>query len=176
MKRRDFLKGALAGAGLAATGMLPGKSKAAPSNTSGNTFENRKQGVDFYKIDSFCHFVPISYLDYLQNTLGGPFNSLRLIAAGTDANHKNAILEHSDVEGLGPRLKMMDDEGIDVSIIFPQPDIEGGLGPKFTLTDPNSSSIPKMSYALKRPSSSITTCRNCVQITPLNSNSPHYSR
>jgi aminocarboxymuconate-semialdehyde decarboxylase len=122
MKRRDFLRGAAIGAGVLASGMLPGKGRANPSNTSGNTFGNRKHGVNFYKIDAFCHFVPITYLNYLQS-LGGPPNSLQLYA--------NAVPEHSDVNGLQPRLQMMDDEGIDVSIIFPQPDIEGGLGLQF---------------------------------------------
>ena len=118
MKRRDFLKGATIGAGVLASGMLPGKSRANPSNTSGN----RKQGADFYKIDAFSHFAPMSYLAYLRS-LGGPLSALQA--------YGNAVPEHSDVHGLQPRLKMMEDEGIDVSIIFPQPDIEGGLGPVF---------------------------------------------
>jgi predicted TIM-barrel fold metal-dependent hydrolase len=111
MKRRDFLKGALAGAGLAATGMIPSKSKAAPSNRSGNTFGNRKQGVDFYKIDAFGHFVPDAYSAWLSSN--GLPNSLAAYAA--------AIPEHHDPVA---RIKMMDDEEIAVSIIFPQPDLE----------------------------------------------------
>ena len=68
MKRRDFLKGAAIGAGALASGMLPGKGGA---NPSGDTSGNRKQGADFYKIDAFSHFAPVSYLDYLRS-LGGP--------------------------------------------------------------------------------------------------------
>jgi len=122
MKRRDFLKGALAGAGLVASGMLPRKGRAASASASGNTFGNIRQGGDFYKIDAFSHFVPLSYLSYLQS-LGGPPNSLLAYA--------NAVPEISDVKGIQPRRQMMDDEGIDVSIIFPLPELEGGLGPAF---------------------------------------------
>jgi len=111
MKRRDFLKGALAGAGLAATGMLPGKGKAAPSNTSGNTFGNRKQGVNFYKIDAFSHLVPDAYSAWLASH-SFP-NSLAAYAA--------AVPEHHDPVA---RIAMMDEEGIATSIIFPQPDLE----------------------------------------------------
>jgi predicted TIM-barrel fold metal-dependent hydrolase len=119
MKRRDFLKGAAIGAGALASGMLPRKGGA---NPSGDTLGNRKQGGDFYKVDAFSHFAPVSYLDYLRS-LGGPPSSLQA--------YGKAWPEFSDVHGLEPRLKMMEDEGIEVSIIFPQPDIEGGLGPVF---------------------------------------------
>jgi predicted TIM-barrel fold metal-dependent hydrolase len=122
MKRRDFLKRAAIGAGVFASGMLSGKGSANPSNTSGDTSGSRKQGVDFYKIDAFSHFAPVSYLEYLRS-LGGPPSLLQV--------YGKAWPEFSDAHGLEPRLKMMEDEGIDVSIIFPQPDLEGGLGPVF---------------------------------------------
>jgi len=119
MKRRDFLKGAAIGAGALASGVLSGKGGA---NAAGDTSGKSKQGTDFYKIDAFSHFAPASYLDYLRS-LGGP-------PTPTQAYTK-AWPEFSDVYGLEPRLKMMEDEGIDIAIIFPQPDIEGGLGPVF---------------------------------------------
>jgi predicted TIM-barrel fold metal-dependent hydrolase len=122
MKRRDFLKRAAIGAGVFASGMLSGKGRANPSNTPGDTSGSRKQGGDFYKIDAFSHFAPVSYLEYLRS-LGGPPSLLQV--------YGKAWPEFSDVHGLEPRLKMMEDEGIDVSIIFPQPDLEGGLGPVF---------------------------------------------
>ena len=118
MKRRDFLKGAAIGAGALASGMLPGKGKANPSDASGN----RKQGGEFHKIDAFSHFAPVSFMDYLRS-LGGPPSSLQV--------YSKAMPELSDARGLQPRLKMMEDEGIDISIIFPQPYLEGGLGPVF---------------------------------------------
>jgi predicted TIM-barrel fold metal-dependent hydrolase len=118
MKRRDFLKGAAIGAGALASGVLPGKGGANPSNA----IEDRKQGGDFYKIDAFSHFAPMSYMDYLRS-LGGPPSLLHV--------YGKAWPEFSDVHGLEPRLRMMEDEGIDVCIIFPQPDLEGGLGPMF---------------------------------------------
>ena len=122
MKRRDFLKGAAIGAGALASGMLPGKGIANPSSPSGDPPGNRKQGGDFYKIDAFSHFAPMSYMDYLRS-LGGPPSLLHV--------YGKAWPEFSDVQGLEPRLRMMEDEGIDVCIIFPQPDLEGGLGPMF---------------------------------------------
>ena len=121
MKRRDFLKGAAIGAGALASGMLPGEGGANPSSTAGDTLGNRKGG-DFYKIDAFSHFAPVSFMDYLRS-LGGPPSLLQV--------YSKAMPELSDVHGLEPRLKMMEEEGIDVSIIFPQPDLEGGLGPVF---------------------------------------------
>jgi len=78
MKRRDFLKGAAIGAGALASGMLPGKGGANPSPTIGN----RKQGADFYKIDAFSHFAPVSYLDYLRSLGGPPAFSRRMARLG----------------------------------------------------------------------------------------------
>jgi uncharacterized protein len=129
MKRRDFLKRAGIGAGVLASGVLSGKGRANPSNYAEDTAGNRK-GTDFYKIDAFSHFAPMSYLDYLQS-LGGPPSLLKA--------YGKAWPEFSDAQGLQPRLKMMEDEGIDISIIFPQPDLEGGLGPVF-MTDGKASS------------------------------------
>ena len=57
MRRRDFLKRAAIGAGVLASGVLPGKGKANPSNTPGDTSGNRKQGAEFYKIDAFSHYT-----------------------------------------------------------------------------------------------------------------------
>jgi len=119
MKRRDFLKNAAIGAGALASGVLSGKGGA---NAAGDASGKSKQGTDFYKIDAFSHFAPFSYLDYLRS-LGGPPSPTRA--------YTKAWPEFSDVYGLEPRLKMMEDEGIDIAIIFPQPDIEGGLGPVF---------------------------------------------
>ncbi len=118
MKRRDFLKGAAIGAGALASGMLPGKGKANPSDVSGA----RKQGGDSRKIDAFSHFAPVSFMEYLRS-LGGPPSLLQV--------YSKSMPELSDTQGLQPRLKMMEDEGIDLSIIFPQPDLESGLGPAF---------------------------------------------
>jgi uncharacterized protein len=114
MKRRDFLKSAAIGAGALASGVLAGKADAANGPA--------KQGKDFLKIDAFSHFAPTSFLDHLRS-LGGPPHLLSIYA--------KSFPELSDVYGLEPRLKMMAEEGIDVAIIFPQPDIEGGLGPVF---------------------------------------------
>jgi predicted TIM-barrel fold metal-dependent hydrolase len=117
MKRRSFLKGAALGAGALASGILPGRGGVKAATTGAD-----RQGADFYKIDAFSHFAPVSYLDYLKS-LGGPPSLLQM--------YVRAWPELGDVKGFEPRLKMMKDEGIDVCVIFPQPDIEGGLGPVF---------------------------------------------
>ncbi len=122
MKRRDFLKRAAISAGVFASGILPGTGKANPSNPPAGAPGNRKQGSDFYKIDAFSHVAPVSFIAYLRS-LGGPPSSLEA--------YGKAVPEHCDVRGVEPRLKMMEDEGIDVSVIFPQPDLENGLGPQF---------------------------------------------
>ena len=49
MKRRDFLKGAVVGAGLLGSGVLPGRAKA-------DDREKKRHGEHFYRIDSYCHF------------------------------------------------------------------------------------------------------------------------
>ncbi len=115
MKRRDFLKGAMIGAGAVASGMLPRKGKAASSTASGNTFGNIRQGVDFYRIDSYAHFAPLDYIALLEalNAPIPPPNSQRPII--------QPIKAMWDVDD---RLQMMDDTGIDLSIFIPQPFIE----------------------------------------------------
>jgi predicted TIM-barrel fold metal-dependent hydrolase len=109
MKRRDFLKGAVVGAGLLSSGMLPGRA------TAGNHWGKRKHGKDFYRIDSYSHFAPLDYITLLEdlNLPIPPPNSQRPII--------EPILAMHDVTD---RLKMMDDCGIDVSILIPQPFIE----------------------------------------------------
>ena len=106
MKRRDFLKGAAIGAGVLASGMLPGRAKA-------DDWGKRKKGVNFYRIDSYAHFAPMDYITLLEqlNLPIPPPNSQRPII--------EPILAMHDVTD---RLKMMDDCGIDVSIrILPNP-------------------------------------------------------
>jgi len=109
MKRRDFLKSAVVGAGLLGSGMLPGHTKAA------NNWGKRKQGVDFYRIDSYAHFGPLDYITLLEqlNSPIPPPNSQRPI-----------IQPIQSMWDVNARLKMMDDCGIDVSILVPQPFIE----------------------------------------------------
>ncbi len=123
MKRREFLLNCavLTASGIASS-LFPKKSKADPSNDQKGISKNPKQESEFYKIDAFSHFAPASFLDYLRS-LGGPPHSLQPLI--------KVIPELSDVYGLQPRLRMMEDQGIDLSIIFPQPDLENGLGPVF---------------------------------------------
>jgi predicted TIM-barrel fold metal-dependent hydrolase len=105
MKRRDFLKGALIGSGLLTSGLLPG---------SGRTSDwgKRKQGKDIYRIDSFCHFTTFKYIEWLEAHSFYP-NSFRPAAEPNPSMY--------DIDA---RLKMMDDCGIDLSILVPLPNIE----------------------------------------------------
>lgn len=108
MKRRDFLKGAVVGAGLLGSGMLPGGAKA------DNDWAKKKHGVDFYRIDSYAHFGPLDYISELETLNGsGQPNSQRALIQAIEA-----------LWDINDRLKMMDDCGIDVSILVPQPFIE----------------------------------------------------
>ena len=106
MKRRDFLKGAVVGAGLLGSGMVGGRAIAA------NDWGKRKQGVDFYRIDSYSHFAPLDYLQYLEGLNGS-------------SNPQRALIEpNPSMWDLAARLEMMDDCGIDLSILIPQPFLE----------------------------------------------------
>ena len=107
MKRRDFLKGAVVGAGLLGSGMLPGRAKA-------DDWEKKRHGKHFYRIDSYCHFSQLDYITKLEALNGsGQPNSQRALIQGIKSMY--------DVED---RLQVMDACGIDVSILGPQPFIE----------------------------------------------------
>jgi predicted TIM-barrel fold metal-dependent hydrolase len=107
MKRRDFLKGAVVGAGLFGSGMLPGRAKA-------DDWGKKRHGKDFYRIDSYCHFSQLDYITELEALNGsGQLNSQRAL-----------IQRIKSMYDVGDRLKMMDACGIDVSILGPQPFIE----------------------------------------------------
>ncbi len=108
MKRRDFLKGAVVGAGLLGSGMLPGGARA------DNPWGKKKQGVDFYRIDSYAHFGPLDYIGKLE-TLNG---------SGQPNSQRGIIQPIKAMWDVNDRLKMMDDCGIDVGILIPQPFIE----------------------------------------------------
>ncbi len=108
MKRRDFLKGALIGTSLLSSGLFPGSGRA-------TEFGKRKHGKDFYRIDSYCHFSTLDYLTLLEqlNAPIPPPNPFRGIFAPVPA-----------MTDVNARLTMMDDCGIDLSILFPLPHLE----------------------------------------------------
>jgi uncharacterized protein len=112
MKRRDFLKGAVVGAGLLGSGMVSGRAKA------DNHFGKKKHGVDFYRIDSYCHFAPLDYITELEN--------LNLPIA--PPNGQRAQIEKTpSLWDVNERLHLMDECEIDVSILMPNPFIESAV-------------------------------------------------
>ena len=107
MKRRDFLKGAVVGAGLLGSGVLPSHAKA-------DDWGKKRHGKDFYRIDSYCHFSQLDYITKLEDLNGsGQPNSQRALIQGIKSMYDVA-----------DRLQVMDACEIDVSIIGPQPFIE----------------------------------------------------
>jgi uncharacterized protein len=108
MKRRDFLKGAVVGAGLLGSGMLPGRAKA-------DDWGKRKRGVDFSRIDSYSHFAPIDYMDTLDQ-LNKP--------APSNASQRAIFAHNPSMTTVQDRINMMDECGIDVSILVPSPFLE----------------------------------------------------
>jgi aminocarboxymuconate-semialdehyde decarboxylase len=103
MKRRDFLQGAAVGAGILGTGVVPGRAEAASSKG------------DFYRVDAYCHFAPMEYIDLLEemNAPIPPPNGQRAVIQG--------FRSMSDIDD---RLRMMDDTGVDLSVFVPIPFIE----------------------------------------------------
>ncbi len=109
MKRRDFLKGAVVGAGLLGSGMLPGRAKAQ------SDWGKRKRGVDFQRIDSYSHFAPIDYMDKLDQ-LNAP--------APANASQRAIFAHNRSMTTVQDRINMMDECGIDLSILVPSPFLE----------------------------------------------------
>jgi predicted TIM-barrel fold metal-dependent hydrolase len=95
MKKRDSLKDTLISSGKTTKG------------------EKRKHTKDFYLIDSFCHFTTFEYISLLEKLSGIYPNPFRRPAAPNPSMY--------DVDA---RLKMMDDCGINLSILLPLPNIE----------------------------------------------------
>jgi hypothetical protein len=108
MKRRDFLKGALIGSGLLSSGLFTGSGRT-------NDWGKRKHGKDFYRIDSYCHFAPVDYMNKLDE-LNFPLPA-NMAQRAIFANNPSMV----DVNA---RLNMMDDCEIDVSILVPSPFLE----------------------------------------------------
>jgi predicted TIM-barrel fold metal-dependent hydrolase len=117
MRRRDFIKNAAVGAGLTGTGMFSGPAEAA--------VRRRRSAVNFHRIDSYCHFSPLEYIDLLE-TLNAPTpspNSQRAINQAI--NSQRAITQPiKALWDVAARLQVMDETGINVSIVVPQPFIE----------------------------------------------------
>ncbi len=114
MKRRDFLKGAIISSGLLGAGLLSQPVKAAPSNSP----KHRKN--KFFRIDSYSHFSDEGYMELLEQ-LNAPPGSQPPFPPNSQRPIIGPIGSMLDVN---QRLDMMDDTGIDISIIIPQPFIE----------------------------------------------------
>src|SRR5262245_33406971 len=111
IRRRDFIKNAVIGAGLVGT------TEAATTKAVGK----RRRAGKVFKIDSYCHFSPPEIFDKLGQLNAPPSpNSQRAINQAIIAQQAitQAIKALWDVDD---RLKVMDETGVDMSIFIPQP-------------------------------------------------------
>ncbi len=106
MKRRDFLKKALLTSGLLGTGLM------SASPASG---QQRKEATSEkeYRIDSYCHFSIMSVIDFLEKASKSYPHIFRSLFANTPA-----------LINIEKRLALMDECGIDLSILVPLPWLE----------------------------------------------------
>jgi len=106
MKRRDFLKKALLTSGLLSTGLM------SASPTRG---QQRKEATSEkeYRIDSYCHFSIMSVIDFLEKASKSYPHIFKSLFANTPA-----------LINIEKRLALMDECGIDLSILVPLPWLE----------------------------------------------------
>jgi len=106
MKRRDFLKKALLTSGLLGMGLM---SASAIRGQQREVTSLEKE----YRIDSYCHFSIMSVIDYLEKANNGHPHIFRNLFANTPA-----------LINIEKRLALMDECGIDLSILVPLPWLE----------------------------------------------------
>ena len=107
MKRRAFIKSSLALAGtLAATGMGPAKAARAAGKAGAGE-------VPGPRIDSYCHFSSMGLIDFLEQESGRKPHVFRALFANTPA-----LIDP------GERIRLMDETGVDVSVLVPLPWLE----------------------------------------------------
>ncbi len=105
MERRDFLQGMLAVSGLLGTaGLTSAAQQSPPATPSANTGKI---------IDSYCHFSSMKLIDFLEEASQQRPHMFRDLFANTPS------LINAD-----KRFDLMDECGIDVSILVPLPWLE----------------------------------------------------
>lgn len=104
MKRRTFIKSALAAAGAWAA------AKAGPARAAKETGSGSTPGP---KIDSYCHFSTMGIIDFLERESGRKPHVFRALFANTPTL----------IDPL-KRLELMDKMGIDISVLVPLPWLE----------------------------------------------------
>ena len=106
MKRRDFLKKTLITSGLVGMGLM----SASPARG-----QQRKEATSEkeYRIDSYCHFSIMSVIDFLEKASKSYPHIFRSLFANTPA-----------LINIEKRLALMDECGIDLSILVPLPWLE----------------------------------------------------
>lgn len=109
MKRRDFLKDAMLASGLLGMGYLP----EFPEMESMAQAAIPASKKDEFRIDSYCHFSFMSVIEYLEQNSGIYPHVFRSLFANT-----STLIDVND------RLVLMDETGIDVSVLVPLPWIE----------------------------------------------------
>ncbi len=105
MKRRDFLKTTLAAAALSAAGPARGNAAA--------TAPAPRPAAGAGKIDFYCHFSAMRVIDYLEAAGGPKPHIFRTLFANTPT-----LIDP------GRRLQLMDDFGVERSVLVPLPWLE----------------------------------------------------
>lgn len=109
MKRRDFLKDAMLASGLLGMGHLP-EFPELESMAQAAIPVSRK---DEFVIDAYCHFSFMSVIEYLEDNSGIRPHVFRDLFRNT-----------STLINVNDRLVLMDETGVDVSVLVPLPWIE----------------------------------------------------
>lgn len=112
MKRRDFLKNAMLASGLLGMGQLPDFSQKEFEEQQAIALEKKKE-KDIYRIDGYCHFSSMSIIDFLEEASGIRPHVFRSLFANTPT-----------LINVDERLAMMDETGVDLSVLVPLPWIE----------------------------------------------------
>lgn len=117
MKRRDFLKEAMFASGLLGMGVLPefpgGVAQDQPAIPSQKKKKPPKPPKKGSRIDAYCHFSMMSIIDYLENNSGIRPHVFRSLFSNTPT-----------LIDVNERLALMDETGVDLSILVPLPWIE----------------------------------------------------
>jgi predicted TIM-barrel fold metal-dependent hydrolase len=110
MKRREFLKDAMLASGLLGMGWLPDLPDGEFQDEAALVPASKKDG---YRIDAYCHFSMMSIIEYLEEKSGIKPHVFRSLFGNTPT-----------LIDVNQRLAMMDETGIDLSVLVPLPWIE----------------------------------------------------
>lgn len=112
MKRREFLQDMLMASGFLGMNMLNPMAKRGDDDDDDRR-KGHRPGKHQYRIDSYCHFSTLAILDYLEDASGIRPHVFRSLFSATPT-----------LIDVDQRLGLMDETGIDLSVLVPLPWIE----------------------------------------------------